>query len=587
MDLEALEGASQLAEDIRYASKVNQRFVPKDSEVMRDLVIANVDTVVDNCHRLMDACVRAVRQLGSTRNACSIMNWVPDEILEQIIWETMDPALGSKSIVQLCTVSKQWHEVSLGTRRLWSCIVVDPTTPLVGIQTLLSRAGSYPLSVVVRTSETYMDDSRKSDLHAKLKLVFEHLPSIRDLDIVVCKEAAKFMQKISSAPATQLRSLAVTVDGHVTGDPLQLFNLKTGNAALTSLRFTGPLPMHKPLTRFAVPTVTVLALIGDDIANLYLKPAHLASALCAMPLLAQLDLWHVRTTLRDTAKATRGPTDIVLRHLKRAMLGRSGDFVPWFFEHVRFPSSARISLDIGEDRWKLASYGQTVTRFLETRRMKEDRTNGRLIRQPYAAMFLIKQGIYYASFHLVLSVGKTGGGEIEIITPAYLDEIDTLWSALPLAEVTVFSLRPGNAPLSVWTTYPYHLARLASRLVAVETLWISWPPEWLYHMDLLLRATPNIIAAQGGVNFFPYLSSVIFHAIQLGPVTLPLTAGNSSDGPTEPAQSRSVRRVDILKPTMYSWWVARGRDLSFALVDCAMTEEDRMCLALFFDSLRH
>lgn len=582
-----LSSAPQLAENIRLLSMVDPRYLSKDQRGARDLVATHADAAIDGCQRLIEECTRAMRIIGSKRNACSVMHWVPAEIIVEIIWNAMDPALGSVSLIQLANTSQKWRKVCLGTPKLWSRVIVDSTTHIGGIKTLLSRVDSYPLSVVMRTDAK---GGGYSNVLAIMKLLFnsENMTRIRDLDLDICKGALRLVKQLRSTSTAQFRSLAVNVEGCASGDPLRVF--ANGSPGLSTLRLKGRLPMAKQLARFAVGTVTVLTLKGLDADRVLIKASDFASALRSMPLLAQLDFCNVGMAVEKTPT---GPASIDLRHLKRASLAYTVDYILWFLEHVRFPRSAQISLNIGHTPASFPSCGQKITQILETQRTKGGSIDRRLTKLlSYSASFSM-QGRYNPSFHLILSVGRTDfaaacTGHIEIITPHYSStDIDALWRALPLSEVSVFSLQPGDAPYSRWAEYPSHLASLAKHLTAVETFRTSWPPEWLHHLEFLFTTTPgNNVTPQRDVKFIPRLHSVVFHAVQFGVVTLPLPTNNNPDKQNEGTPPLSLNRVDILNSIMNSWRTARGQDLSFSFMDCTMTDVEQRYMASSFDSFR-
>ncbi|TCD61035.1 hypothetical protein EIP91_009139 [Steccherinum ochraceum] len=588
MDWENLICAPQLAENIRLLSMVDPRYLSKDQRGARDLVATHADAAIDGCQRLIEECTRAMRIIGSKRNACSVMHWVPAEIIVEIIWNAMDPALGSVSLIQLANTSQKWRKVCLGTPKLWSRVIVDSTTHIGDIKTLLSRVDSYPLSVVMRTDAK---GGGYSNVLAIMKLLFnsENMTRIRDLDLDICKGSLRLVKQLRSTSTAQFRSLAVNVEGCASGDPLRVF--ANGSPGLSTLRLKGRLPMAKQLARFAVGTVTVLTLKGSDANRVVLKASDFASALRSMPLLAQLDLCNVGMAVE---KAPTGPTFIDLRHLKRASLEHTVDYILWFLEYVQFPHSAQISLNIGHTPASFSSCGQKITQILETQRTKGGRLDRRLTKLPsYSASLSMQERYYLPSFHLTLSVERTDfaaacAGHIEIITLHYSSSnIDALWRALPLSEVSVFSLQPGDASYSRWAEFPSHLASLANHLTAVETFRTSWPPEWLHHLNFLFTKTPgDNVTPQRDVKLVPRLHSVVFHAVQFGVVTLPLPTNNNSDKQKKATSPRAINRVNILRSIMNSWRTARGQDLSFSFMDCTMTDVEQRYMARSFETFR-
>lgn len=137
---------SKLSEDIHHVLMVDAVYLPNHSPYIRNGVALNAGVAIDSFQRLIGECVQAMQLLGSARNTCSIMRWVPVDLVAEILSDAMDPVLvsfprrftgplhprtnkghergrgagfetnpvhASLSIIHLASVSQQWRRIEL------------------------------------------------------------------------------------------------------------------------------------------------------------------------------------------------------------------------------------------------------------------------------------------------------------------------------------------------------------------------------------------------------------------------------------------------------------------------------------------
>ena len=82
----------------------------------------NIDDAIRICEDL-------VYSLRRRRNEGNLISRLPDEILEEIFWNTHDEDLGSIRCIYPSRVCCRWRQVALRSPRLWSYIVAGGGSP--------------------------------------------------------------------------------------------------------------------------------------------------------------------------------------------------------------------------------------------------------------------------------------------------------------------------------------------------------------------------------------------------------------------------------------------------------------------------
>ena len=175
-----------LAEEVPGYLERDPSILPPDE---RDELLGGIDNAIERCYRSIRRYQRTICTLKTKRNACSKVNHLPDDLLEEIFSNCIRVESGSRDCVPLSHVCVRWRNVALGASRLWSHVVAHGEVNQSLLRLILERSLDAPLDIILCNKFSFENDHPDNPVNVATirdmySLVLSRLPDMRRLLIV-------------------------------------------------------------------------------------------------------------------------------------------------------------------------------------------------------------------------------------------------------------------------------------------------------------------------------------------------------------------------------------------------------------------
>lgn len=308
----------------------------------RSILSSRIAETIRGCKSVVEDYVRVMADLKSQSNACLEVSRLPDELFEEVFWQTVFQPGGSKNVVRTSHVCRRWRAVALRSPRLWSHITwtEGPPPTLDGLHAFLRRSHPSPLTVALRENRGFWNLNDAGELVAKylFSIILRELPRMRSLTLGNSNRAL-LRSQLPKPPALLLQHIRIDVESceNVEADATALL------AHFSSLQFVEASCFFPcQVLSLAQPTVTKFVLRNPwKIQSMVPPSSQLLGLLRQMPYLEDLE-WDVQS-IPSRHSEFGSPAVILSRLRKIKLMGRVDNLIE-LLHGLRIPSSANVQI---------------------------------------------------------------------------------------------------------------------------------------------------------------------------------------------------------------------------------------------------
>ena len=558
--------------------RTNPFLLPQNAS--QDLV-REIDGAVQSCERIICA-------LKCKRNLYARINRLPDEILGEVFWNTVDDKEGSFRCIPLGLVCRRWRELALGFPRLWSSIVVDKGTDPDIAHELVCRSQEVPLDVVLsdgglsverRTRASFEGLSRVRTLY---DTVLHQLPRIRSLTILAAAlhGPSEILMMIPKTPAPQLQSLHLRVRSPASNKYTDLFSRDfpaLRNVSSGCSNVFDALSLARPtVTSFKLSTFH--GLMGSRVSGSLVSTAQLISALCKMPLLQNLTLFLVFCRL--THNQSEDNVVASLPSLRRLHLRDDSESLVRAIHSLRPPPYANLRVHFSDSpitSRRRSIFQDRLTSILHARQLIMGCNM-----TPYLAS--IRGNPFHSTYEVELRIQPVGepipdsqpprstqytlSSSARMAVTFRVDDVNIVPNILPLDRLNILEFHQLILPSIELKTFMQCLAESSLQTLIFHQCKSS-------SLKLLLSPDDDESNTQNATILLPGLKTLVFEDMYLGPAE-----EETSDMTPSKVLDTAPSEADILKDTLRIWQEARGPVDSIHLWNCSGLIQEEMAPAL-------